>query len=713
VKYVALLAFNRIVASHPHLVSQQQDVIMDCLDDPDISIRLQALDLVSGMVDSGNLQPVVSRLMKQLQSSPRASDEPPKYHGAIEPAADADGEDPEERLELAEKRSDQPPPLPNDYRTDVIRRIITICSKDTYTNIADFEWYLEILVQLVRVIPSSSGRDGLLQASESDANAERTNDVAFQIGSEIRNVAVRVKSVRAEATRAAESLILVNMREELFPQHGGGAEGVLEPVVWIVGEYAQDLAYPADTLNSLIHPTSLGLPQLTLAAYLQAIPKVFVLLSCDESISWEPSRKTTISLLLARIVHFLEKLSAHPSLEVQERAIEFLELLRLAGEAVASAEAPGEPPLFLTTALITLFSGMELNPVSSGAQKKVPRPTNIDLDVALNGKLSVLLQMSDADWLGEASQDESERFYSEREIVTKGKPIPAPQVEDLHEPSQSSSYQNLPEETDPALSARLKAQRRAARRERNKDDPFYIANPNDDLSSGQSTPFHDILKSSNGEELDVDAIPIMDLDLSGNNRSRDASPYISEAEPKKKKKPKPRKVEIAVDETLDFGDNNPTSEPLGTSPSHRLVQPTATNRAKKSLLQVDSSSLGSFSLESPGQGAEDAAHEIERREAEEKEMAEAMKEVEMLRLEMQRRSERIEAPDEEVVVKRKKKKPVSAPVAVAAEGSGLGAAGEAVEPEEVMEKAKKKKKKKKVKEADTEAVPKSGESILQ
>jgi AP-3 complex subunit delta-1 len=65
VKYVALLAFEKIVGSHPYLVSQQQDVILECIDDPDISIRMRALDLVVGMVNADNLTAIVGRLMQR------------------------------------------------------------------------------------------------------------------------------------------------------------------------------------------------------------------------------------------------------------------------------------------------------------------------------------------------------------------------------------------------------------------------------------------------------------------------------------------------------------------------------------------------------------------------------------------------------------------------------------------------------------------------
>jgi hypothetical protein len=50
VKYVGLLALAKILPTHPKLVSEHKDIILKCIDDPDISIRLRALDLVVGMV---------------------------------------------------------------------------------------------------------------------------------------------------------------------------------------------------------------------------------------------------------------------------------------------------------------------------------------------------------------------------------------------------------------------------------------------------------------------------------------------------------------------------------------------------------------------------------------------------------------------------------------------------------------------------------------
>jgi len=79
-------------------------------------------------------------------------------------------------------------------------------------------------------------------------------------------------------------------------------------------------------------------------------------------------------------------------------------------------------------------------------------------------------------------------------------------------------------------------------------------------------------------------------------------------------------------------------------------------KGKHSLLQVDSSHIGSFSLEGDGS---DVPLDFERHKREEAEMERAMKDVERLRLEMQRANERIEAAQgvEGTVIKKKKKKP--------------------------------------------------------
>jgi AP-3 complex subunit delta-1 len=604
----------------------------------------------------------------------------------IVPYADDDS-DAEDDLRRHEQQSDQPPPLPEDYRISVIRRILEMCSRDTYNNITDFDWYIDVLVQLVRVSPSTKHAS----ATEEKEDTERSDEIGGSIGRELQNVAVRVKSVRSEAVDAAQNLILVDRREQMFPASGNGGQGVLECAAWLVGEYANYLTRPEPVMTSLLHSTSVQLPAKTLAVYLQAIPKVFSNMAGNDQISWTPERKTLLSLLMARIIHFLEPLSTHPSIEVQERAVEYLELMRLAAEA-ASGTATGtdngdftDPPLLLTQAIPALFSGGELNPVAPGAQRKVTIPDDLDLDTPINPNLQFLLSQAELEGF-EADEDDVYAAYSEPVAAYTDTPtIVAPAAERLDAPhKEPTSYQNAVEEEylDPDIIARRKAERR----ERHKDDPFYI-DPDADRGSGAVTPLSRIVRDGNQEnnDLDIDSIPIMELNL----ERADSSDRL----PRARSPRKPiRRVEIMGDETL-----GPAADDLSRED---IVQPRP-SRAKKSLLEVDSSGLGSLSLidDDGTSNRKLTQFEIERREQEEAEMKKALQEVERLRLEMQRASERLHVK-EEVAIKKKKKKVRKVDV----EGDDPAAMPPAVpEGEDVSAAPVKKKKKKKVKaEGDAE-----------
>lgn len=53
VKYLGLLAMSKILKTHPKSVQAHKDLILQCLEDKDESIRLRALDLLYGMVSNG------------------------------------------------------------------------------------------------------------------------------------------------------------------------------------------------------------------------------------------------------------------------------------------------------------------------------------------------------------------------------------------------------------------------------------------------------------------------------------------------------------------------------------------------------------------------------------------------------------------------------------------------------------------------------------
>lgn len=603
---MALLAFNRIVVSHPALVSMQQDVILECLEDADVSIRLQALDLVSGMVTSETLQLVVDRLVKQLNNASPEGTTEDQSHGAVQPS-----------------KSQR---LPPEFKLEVLHRILDICSGDNYLQLPDFEWYINVLEQLVKHLPAEDifGYD--------NSNTNPAIDIACRVSSEIRNVAVRVRNVRPEATRTAESLILAHDKSILVSRTAD--DSILSSLAWVVGEYADYLSYPGPTLQSLIDASNISLPPKTLSIYLQAIPKVLVRLTSNGQ-PWDKFQKSETSLLLARIIEFFENLASHAGLDVQERASEFLEALRLATEAVHSENTSDhEMPFILSTVIPGLFVGLELNPVAANAQRKVPFPEKLDLDRPLN-ESSLNLFSDTVDFsFGLNSQGLSRDFYYTRDVpaLDKGFTDVTPvdtQVE--------TSYQNPTEiYKDPASRMR----RIIERRDRNKEDPFYVdAGEN---SSGTSTPFHKVFNASNGDGVDVDSIPIIDLKIHGDEMPGGTFPASHEEQKHPGLRPKKYNVisdeTIGFDESMDINDRGPGD-------------------GKRSLLQVDTSGLGHLPLEEDTQNP-GSLHSRGRENESGVEMAKAMEEVERLRLEMQRATERIhtkDVPTEGMLVKKKKK----------------------------------------------------------
>lgn len=609
---------------------------MECIDSADMSIRLRALDLVVGMVSSDNLMSIVGRLMRQLRNSPIAVPEAnsitEEHHGNIEPTADSDDEAPEVNIKAAQRGMRTEPPLPDHYKVDVITRILSMCASNNYSNLVDFDWYIDILTQLVRSSPLPS------------AGVMESQDISEKVGNELRNIAVKVAAVRTSTVRAGEGILLATHTGTLITGRGS-----LRPVAWLIGEFSSSLASPEDTVTAILQLIPSTTSAETLAMFLQTIIKILSRFAGDESMTWTIERKTMMSLLMARILHTLEPLSMHPDLEVQERAVEFVELLRLAAEATSAQEtsynaSDSEAPLLLTQAIPSLFAGPEIKSVAPTAQKNVPLPEGLDLDAPINIRLNDLLYAADSSSLDTADEDGFEAYYHQPVIstVTTNEPA-ANRLGSSQDEDFVPSYQQSGE--DSYLDPDIVARRKAERQERNKDDPFYIAGSS---TSGVSTPIHNIIQDNNGTDLDVDAIPIMQLDLG----------KAANAALMKPKQTSPRKVrqrvQIAADETLASGASTPKNDEVDAS-GDGLKSRSA--KVKQSLLFVDSSNIGSFSLEGNGDN-NGSEFDYERQQREEAEMAKAMREVERLRLEMQRASERIQAAQgvENTVVKKKKKK---------------------------------------------------------
>ncbi|KAF8416710.1 adaptin N terminal region-domain-containing protein [Tirmania nivea] len=671
-KYVGLLAFTKIVSTHAHLVALHQDVILDCIDDPDITIRLRALELVVGMVTLENLQTVVGRLMRQLRPPTSPSPGSELEQGDSEeyyPSGDEDTytgrpKKPKAKRKVGTK-GDVIPSLPESYKVGVIRRILEMCSRDMYANILDFGWYLDVLVQLVRFAPpvaASSGAAAAMPGEYYDGGADedegddagdeegrmRKKDVGEDIGFELRNVAVRVKSVRAEAVGMAD--LLVRRRDGMFPTAGGGGRRVLFYAGWMVGEYSSLLPDPESTLGAILQPSTNLLPVDILAVYIQALPKIYATFTGSALIPWTPHRQSSVAILTDSIVRFLEPHSTSPDLEVQERTVEFLELFRLAVEAVAQQGMPQyshsteiiEPPRILTQAIPEMFVGLELNPVAPKAQRKVPLPPGLDLDEPINPRLHELVAKAEGFDLslcamvtGESTEDETDaeelelqRFYYQRYSSLTSKSaqqlLPASALIDAASRGGGGpgSYQ-YQYQTEEYLDRDILERRRAERRERNANDPFYIGGESP-RAGASLTP-----NPLGGEEVDVDAIPVMPLDLG----AADLPPsFLLTGVSERKARPK---VEVVRDEEVDFPNSNITGD--GDGDDGKGKKKGAKKGSRHPLLGVGAGSgLVGFSLE-----------EDEEEKGKKEEVRKARREVERIRMEMEKKRVKEEVEAEE------------------------------------------------------------------
>ncbi|XP_054274648.1 AP-3 complex subunit delta-1-like [Macrosteles quadrilineatus] len=138
-KYLGLLAMSKILKSHPKSVQSHKDLVMQCLDDKDESIRLRALDLLYGMVSKKTLVEIVKKLMVHMD----------KAEGTT-------------------------------YRDELLSKIIDICSQNNYQYITNFEWYVSVLVELTRMEGTQHGP---------------------LVATQMLDVAIRVQAIRGYAVR--------------------------------------------------------------------------------------------------------------------------------------------------------------------------------------------------------------------------------------------------------------------------------------------------------------------------------------------------------------------------------------------------------------------------------------------------------------------------------------------------------------------------------
>lgn len=340
-KYLGLLAMKKMLQIHPKSVRAHQDIVLACLEDKDESIRLRALDLLYGMVSKENLTTsagdgIVDRLMKHVSY----------------------------------------PTMGNKFRDEIVFKVIDICSRNDYFHIANFDWYVTVLVTLASI----------------EGGTSHGNLIAQQI----LDVAQRVKEVRSYAVQQMAAIL---NHTDKFATTFSVSE-VLYAASWICGEYSEFLPDKLETMYNLLRAKNFE-------AYIMAIfvlnaSKIFSRLS-QEMVDDKRDEFTAIcDRLLEKELPELKKIG---DLEIQERVSNFINIVQLTKSDNIDFSK--------------MFYAYTLNPVTPQAQAKVPIPTDLDLEKLLvYDPDSPLSSDDEGDQEDEAAQAAAKKAYEDERQAT-------------------------------------------------------------------------------------------------------------------------------------------------------------------------------------------------------------------------------------------------------------------------------------------------------
>ena len=145
-KYLGLVGFVELTKSYPYVAQEHKDLVLLCLNDEDVTVRLRALELLAGMATKNTVAGIVSRLLEHLTKAP-----------------------------------------PGKFRDAVVQTCIDACADDDFQRVPSCEWFVAVLMDLARL---GKGAHGSLLAKQ------------------IVQVPMRVQSVRGFASNACARLLM-------------------------------------------------------------------------------------------------------------------------------------------------------------------------------------------------------------------------------------------------------------------------------------------------------------------------------------------------------------------------------------------------------------------------------------------------------------------------------------------------------------------------
>lgn len=567
-RFISCVLFYKIGKINTSFISQFDKLVMRLLSDVDVSIRSKAIELIEGIVDENNLQKIVLVLLKQFVDEDVV-------------LLQTGGNETTKEIPIF---------IPEHYKIKMVSAVIHICSMNNFSNVTDFDWYNAVLWDLA-----------ILCQDLSDKN------LGYKIGEQLRNIMVKVPSMR-ENTMATILKILYN--DDL----NNHLPGILRDCFWALGEYSSYIEN-GDDLISLFLKRKQHYPPDVDVVLIPALLKIFGSW-CNRPVDLE---RDNIKIALTNLLTHLEPLCYSKAFEVQERAIQAVEFLKLAAEAMEQ-DTEGLPFL-LTDILPSFFNAFELKPISNGTQQKLQSSITIDCETPFltEEELQSILKQDEL--------DNNEGLLSE-DLLS---------IDSSHSDSEQEHYEISAEERDnveknsfdnPEVELRKKEERES--------NPFYLPRDEDHKSKKGS---HSLVSNDREDgELESNAIRL----------SRNAEGSENKDARKKSKKKTKKRVHVLSDEILI------EEKPQSPSSSVKSLSTTASSARGKISLRMPTK-LEYFDFTKPAASSQNGSSEL-RSES----VSEEQQELEKLRQKFEKQSLEIDEPpkddDEETVVIKKKKK---------------------------------------------------------
>ena len=131
-RFLCLQLFIQLMQIQPKLVAQHKDLITECLDSPDDAIRILALDLLGNLANRKTVDSIVQKMYDHFHRSAATI-----------------------------------------FRGQIVEKIISMCSKNDYSLISDFGWYISVLGDLLE--------EGNFPATQWQLLADQFLDLALRV----------------------------------------------------------------------------------------------------------------------------------------------------------------------------------------------------------------------------------------------------------------------------------------------------------------------------------------------------------------------------------------------------------------------------------------------------------------------------------------------------------------------------------------------------